>query len=371
MSNTYREGKKIENFAAADMETNDEIPNNDQIESCASPTIDNNVGSDTSEINFLEGDMSLMSTSGGEEKHIGKFLTIDMELVETNFNDRKESRIENSTTVESPIVSDTSETKSVESNDTAVAAQNATKRIILTFFLISLLIFVVVDSHTTCVLALSIKAFLEWIESNPGIGLFGFIAVYILCTILFIPASLMTVGAGFVCSSIFGLGLGVLLGSLVVFLGASIGAILAFLIGRYLLRDCVEGLSKKYAIFEALDVALEEKGFRIMLLLRLSPIIPFNVIDYLASVTAVSLKHYTQALVGIIPGVILYVFLGASAGSLTGVEQNMTLSIIVIIVGVVFGVAAVGVTSYYAKKELNRVIAARQVVGEEEEEYEC
>jgi uncharacterized membrane protein YdjX (TVP38/TMEM64 family) len=146
-------------------------------------------------------------------------------------------------------------------------------------------------------------------------------------------------------------------------LGASAGAIASFLLGRFLLRDWVSGLTKKYAIFEALDTAFEEKGFRIMVLLRLSPIIPFNAINYIAGVTAISFWSYMWALFAILPGTILYVFLGASAGSLTDSASsgdNGTLTIIVVVAGVVFGVIAVGVTSYYAKVELNKVVAKRR-----------
>lgn len=104
--------------------------------------------------------------------------------------------------------------------------------------------------------------------------------------------------------------------------------------------------------------ALEEKGFRIMVLLRLSPIIPFNVVNYLAGVSAISLANYCMALVGILPGTILYVFLGASAAGLADSANsgdNMTVTIIVVVVGAVFGIFAIALTSYYAKKELNRV----------------
>jgi hypothetical protein len=72
--------------------------------------------------------------------------------------------------------------------------------------------------------------------------------------VLFIPGSILTLGAGFVFANAFGLGLGIVVGTLSVFIGASAGSIVAFLVGRYLLRDWVKGLSKKYAIFEALDV---------------------------------------------------------------------------------------------------------------------
>ena len=197
--------------------------------------------------------------------------------------------------------------------------------------------------------------------------------VYLVATVLFVPGSILTLGAGFVFANAFGLGPGVLLGSLSVFFGASAGAIVSFILGRYLLRDWVKTLTKKYAVFEALDVALEEKGFRIMALLRLSPIIPFNAINYIGGVTAISLGAYCLSLVAILPGTVLYVFLGASAGSLadsSGSGDNSTVTIAVVVVGAVFGIFAIFVTSYYAKKELNRVIEAREQakLGEESED---
>ena len=76
-------------------------------------------------------------------------------------------------------------------------------------------------------------------------------------------------GAGFVFGmALKGLGAGVLVGTLSVVIGASIGAIISFLLGRYLLLDQVMKLSKKYAIFEALNVALETNGLKIFILLR-------------------------------------------------------------------------------------------------------
>jgi uncharacterized membrane protein YdjX (TVP38/TMEM64 family) len=72
--------------------------------------------------------------------------------------------------------------------------------------------------------------------------------------VLFIPGALLTIGAGFVFERSFGLGPGILAGTITVFIGASTGAVLSFLIGRYLLRDCVKHLSERYSIFQALDV---------------------------------------------------------------------------------------------------------------------
>jgi uncharacterized membrane protein YdjX (TVP38/TMEM64 family) len=148
-----------------------------------------------------------------------------------------------------------------------------------------------------------------------------------------------------------------------VFIGASLGAIASFLLGRYLLRDFVHRLTKRYTIFEALDVALQQNGLKIFLLLRMSPIIPFNVINYIGGVSAVSFRDYVLALFGMLPGTVLYVFLGASAGSLADSSSsgdNFTLTIIVVVVGAVFGIIAIWLSARYARKELNRIVQERQ-----------
>eukprot|EP00540_Astrosyne_radiata_P010624 CAMPEP_0116835700 /NCGR_PEP_ID=MMETSP0418-20121206/7690_1 /TAXON_ID=1158023 /ORGANISM="Astrosyne radiata, Strain 13vi08-1A" /LENGTH=407 /DNA_ID=CAMNT_0004465395 /DNA_START=48 /DNA_END=1271 /DNA_ORIENTATION=- len=242
------------------------------------------------------------------------------------------------------------------------------KKLFIGLLLLGFVIYVIVDSVTAGNVRSTIESFLDWIEDNPIPGFFAFMVVYFVATVLFVPGSILTLGSGFVFANSFGLGPGVLLGSLSVFLGASAGATVSFLLGRYLLRQWVKKLTKKYAIFEALDVALEEKGFRIMTLLRLSPIIPFNAINYIAGVTAISLTSYALALIAILPGTVLYVFLGASAGSLADSamsgSDNTTVTIIVVAVGCVFGIFAIGLTSYYAKKELNRVIAERDASSE-------
>ena len=237
------------------------------------------------------------------------------------------------------------------------------KKAAIAIILVGFISFVIADSLTNGYVKDSIDSFLEWIEDNPAAGIFAFMAVYFVATVLFIPGSILTLGAGFVFANTFGLGAGVLLGTLSVFIGAGSGAVVSFLLGRYLLRDWVSGLTKKYTLFEALDNAFEEKGLRIMVLLRLSPIIPFNAINYIAGVTAISFWAYFWALIAILPGTVLYVFLGASAGSLTDSASSgddSTVTIIVVVVGIVFGVLAIAATSYYAKKELNKVAERRQ-----------
>lgn len=239
------------------------------------------------------------------------------------------------------------------------------RRVAIGLLLVGFVVFVIIDSSTTGYIRSGINNLLDWIKEHPIQGWFVFSFVYFVATILFIPGLILTLGAGFVFGNAFHLGLGVVLGTMSVFLGASAGATVSFLLGRYLLRDWVIGLTQRYAIFAALDSALEEKGFRIMVLLRLSPIIPFNAINYIAGVTSLSLRDFVLSLWAIVPGTALYVFLGASADSLMESATpgaSKAVSIAIVVCGVILGVGAIFLTSYYAKKELNRILAERQCV---------
>ena len=97
-----------------------------------------------------------------------------------------------------------------------------------------------------------------------------------------------------------------------------------------------------------------------MFLLRLSPLIPFNAINYILGVTAVSARDYIVSCLGMLPGTLLYVFLGSSAGSIvdsaSSGSNNKVVSIVSIVAGVIFGVLGIFATSYYAKKELNKFV---------------
>jgi len=266
-------------------------------------------------------------------------------------------------------ISTTEQHESQEQNNNN-QKQRRIKKIVLAVILIGFIGFVIADSLTNQYIKAGIDIFLKWIENNPIPGVFAFMGVYFIATVLFIPGSILTLGSGFIFANVFGLGFGVLLASLAVFIGASAGAIVAFLLGRYLLRDWVKTLTTKYPLFEAVDTALEDKGFRIMCLLRLSPIIPFNALNYIAGITAISLTAYAWAMIAILPGTILYVFLGATAGSLTDSStsgDNGTVKIITIVVGVVFGILGVAAVSYYAKKELNIVIERQRREQQEQD----
>lgn len=229
-------------------------------------------------------------------------------------------------------------------------------------FLLGFIVFVVADSLTNQYIKSGMRSFLEWVEANPGGGVLVFMLVIFCTTMLFIPGIILTFGSGYVFSNAFGLGVGVLLGSIAVFVGASCGAIVSFLLGRFLFRDCVSGLTKRFKLFEAIDKAMEEKGLRIMILLRLSPLIYVSpYLNYGAGGMAVSFWAFTLSLLAIIPATIMFVFLGASAGSLAdSSDGNSKTTKIVLIIGIIFSVFGVVLTTYYARQELRKVTTAAQ-----------
>lgn len=155
----------------------------------------------------------------------------------------------------------------------------------------------------------------DWAQAHPRIAWAGFILAYILAALFMVPGSILTLAAGV----LFGVGLGVALVSL----AATLGACCAFLVGRFLARDWVESRLEAMPRFRALDRAVARRGWLIVLLARLSVVIPYNLLNYALGLTNVRFGAYLfGTLVGMLPAIFLYVYLGSVAGSLASLEQT-------------------------------------------------
>lgn len=148
------------------------------------------------------------------------------------------------------------------------------------------------------------------VEKLGAWGPVTFIAAYAIACVAFVPASLLTLAAG----ALFG----VVRGTLYVLVGATLGALGAFLIARYLARDWVAARVQKDPRFAAIDSAIAEQGRRVVFLLRLSPVIPFSVLNYALGLTKVRMIDFLIASVGMIPGTLLYVYSGKLASVVVG-----------------------------------------------------
>src|SRR5206468_3640015 len=112
---------------------------------------------------------------------------------------------------------------------------------------------------------------LDGVAGLGAVGLLLFVLLYVAAAVLFLPGSVLTLGAG----AVFGLARGVGL----VWIGATLGATAAFLVGRYLARDWVARRIDGNPRFRAIDEAVAREGWKIVLLTRLSPVFPFNLLN--------------------------------------------------------------------------------------------
>jgi pyruvate/2-oxoglutarate dehydrogenase complex dihydrolipoamide dehydrogenase (E3) component/uncharacterized membrane protein YdjX (TVP38/TMEM64 family) len=155
----------------------------------------------------------------------------------------------------------------------------------------------------------SLRSALAWIADLGPLGPVIFVAIYVTATVLFLPGSILTLGAGVI--------FGVVRGSVIVSISATLGATCAFLVGRYFAREWVGEKIAGNEKFRAIDEAVAVEGWKIVGLTRLSPVFPFNLLNYAFGVTKVSLRDYFFASwIGMIPGTIMYVYIGSLAGDL-------------------------------------------------------
>ena len=101
-----------------------------------------------------------------------------------------------------------------------------------------------------------LEGFLTWVEESGVLGMFVFMLVYVIATVCFVPGLILTLGAGFIFTTVYGTGLGIFIGTVVVFGGATIGSILAFLLGRYVFRESLQAKVSKYPKFIAIEDAI-------------------------------------------------------------------------------------------------------------------
>jgi uncharacterized membrane protein YdjX (TVP38/TMEM64 family) len=148
--------------------------------------------------------------------------------------------------------------------------------------------------------------FAAWVEAQGALGPVVFIVGYAAATVAGAPGSVLTLAAG----AIFGIAAG----TLFAFTGATLGATGAFLLARTVARSAVEKRIAADARFAAIDRAVGEQGRRLVFLLRLSPVFPFNLLNYALGVTRVRLGDYVTASVGMLPATLLYVYYGKIIG---------------------------------------------------------
>jgi uncharacterized membrane protein YdjX (TVP38/TMEM64 family) len=198
-----------------------------------------------------------------------------------------------------------------------------------------------------------LKSALDWIGKLGPWGPVIFVGLYVVATVLFVPGSVLTLGAG--------AAFGVVLGSVCVSISATLGATAAFLVGRYLARDTIARKIEKHEKFATIDRAVADEGWKIVLLTRLSPVFPFTLLNYAFGLTRVKLSHFMLASwLGMIPGTVMYVYLGSLVNVGAGHRQRTTGEWILYGVGLLATVTVTVFVTRLAKRALAKKIGSNK-----------
>ena len=158
-----------------------------------------------------------------------------------------------------------------------------------------------------------INAFLLWVRDNPILGGAAFVLAYATCVVLLLPGTPLTLGCGYAYKVSYGWTLGLAIGTALSTSGSLLGSVTSFLLGRFVLRDKVRDWGRRhYPLFDVLDGAVSDNGFKIMALLYLTPILPLGPVSYVCGTTSMPLVKFAGAKIACVPLMLLYTFIGAS-----------------------------------------------------------
>ena len=192
--------------------------------------------------------------------------------------------------------------------------------------------------------SLQLQKFINYIQSTGPISILLFILCYVAATVIFVPGLILTLGAG----AVFGIWKGFLLVSI----ASTIAASAAFLVGRQFTGKWLLSKIGQNSRMNALRDAIESEGWKIVLLARLSPLIPYTMLNYMFSLTSIRFSHYVIASwLGMIPGTLIYVYIG-SLGSLGTDREKTAIEWMLIATGIIATATGIILISRAASKEM-------------------
>ncbi|MEO8381820.1 MAG: TVP38/TMEM64 family protein [Acidobacteriota bacterium] len=191
-----------------------------------------------------------------------------------------------------------------------------------------------------------IASFQAWVQGLGPLGYAVYILAYVVFCVLGLPASPLTFGAG----AIFGF----VGGTIVVVIGATLGATLSFLLARTVMRRRIEGMTAQNAKFRALDRAITREGGRIVFLVRLAPVFPFAYINFAFGLTGVrTLTYIVATFLGIIPLTLAFVYISATAAQAATADMSQA-RLIINIVGGAFALVATAFVTRVATRAIKK-----------------
>jgi len=204
----------------------------------------------------------------------------------------------------------------------------------------------------------AVEALLGWAGGRgPWTGVL-LAAVWVPAALLLVPGSLLTLGTGFL--------LGAWWGTVTVSIGSTLGAAAAFLAGRGLGREWVSRRVHERPKFQAVDDAVGREGLKVVLLTRLSPLFPYNFLNYAYSVTGVRFRDFLLgSWIGMLPGTVMYAYLGSGARTLAGLaaDEGERSAAEIVLFG--FGLAATVVLTVLVTRAARRALEERLAASKE------
>ncbi len=183
------------------------------------------------------------------------------------------------------------------------------------------------------------------ISLDSGLGIFFFVVIYIFIVLLILPASWLSIAAGYLY--------GTYLGSLIVFISAFIGASISFFISKRFLSKKVLDIINRYPKLSLLENIIQKGGLKLIVLTRLSPLFPFSILNYFYGLNNITYKDFSISLICIIPGTFLYCSVGSLLNDLSDIvnlklNNNLFTSLISII--------STSLVIYFLSKYSNEII---------------
>lgn len=195
---------------------------------------------------------------------------------------------------------------------------------------------------------------LHWFQARNNLtGWCAFLVLYTVTVAVFLPGVVLIMGAGLV--------FGFWKALLAVWLGGSVGQAFAFLLARYMLHDWVEDMIRsKWEKWEYIDRAIEHEGWKLVLIIRLSPVIPYNLLNIAMATTSMPLWQFTLvSSVGILFECALFSYIGSLAGSVTAIvsgESGIPSALSWTLVGLTVGMCTIAVifVTHMVKEAIQR-----------------
>eukprot|EP01083_Nonionella_stella_P161961 531156_1 len=233
-------------------------------------------------------------------------------------------------------------------------------------FILFIIMIVVLAIHHSWIMS-QILNFIDWMQDNVFIGSISFVIISSISNVFLVPGTIFTLAGSFVYVHLFGLIKGVLISSVIVWFAASLGATLSFLNGRYLFRNIIAHYMKRSTNFALIEQVVQKNGAYIVFLLRLSPLIPFNIFNLVMGITSIKLRDYMIAHLGMIPETIIGCFIGGSIAHVYQLSQATQSAkgqaplIAFCVIGTVMSCCGIVCISRVAKKQFDDLCELQQL----------